>query len=254
VEKYRKEGITFNRVGFGMGSNDEEIMQKLADKGDGNYSFVDSQAEARQVLAERMSASMQPIAQDAKIQVEFDPRVVRRFRLIGYEKRHLEDQDFRNDAVVAGAIGSGQSSTALYEVELQTGANNAVAGTPSPVGHPRMAADILSRGERDSQPAALGMVRVRYRDLETGKVREIERPIEATQVARLTPADSPRFFLAASAARFAEILRQSEHAQGGKFEDVSAVLNQVRVQLPLDQRLAELADLVRRAQGLPRAE
>jgi Ca-activated chloride channel homolog len=94
------------------------MMEQLADKGDGNYSYIDDEAEAHRVFAEQVDGLLQVVARDVKIEVELDPRVVRRYRLIGYENRHIANKDFRNDKVDAGEVGAGHSVTAVYEVEL----------------------------------------------------------------------------------------------------------------------------------------
>ncbi len=229
IEAFRNHGITFTAAGFGSGAYNDVLMEKLADNGDGNYVFVDSEAEARRVFVEEMAATLQTIAKDAKIQVEFNSARVRRYRLIGFENRAIADKDFRNDAIDAGEVGSGQSSTALYEVEL------------------------LDQGADLAAAQDLGTVYVRYRNLETGEIEEISHRLASSMVKKRTPQDSPRFFLAACAATFAEILRESEHAQNVDLDAVRSVLEQVAVQLPLDARAQELLWLVNRAKGLPRA-
>jgi Ca-activated chloride channel family protein len=227
VRAFRDKGITCTCVGFGAGTYNDVLLEKLADSGDGSYVFVDSKAEARRVFVEELSATLQTIAKDAKIQVEFDPRRVRRYRLIGYENRDVADEKFRDDTVDAGEVGSGQSATALYELELQGAAE-----------------------------ADLGTVHVRYRDVDSGRVEEVAHRLEAVAVRARTPESDPRFYLAACAAEFAELLRGSEHAAGGSFDALRAVIEQVAAQPALrgDLRVQELVELVRRAKGLPRAE
>jgi len=229
VEAFRKQGIALTAAGIGSGAYNDALMERLANRGDGNYVFVDSEAEARRVFVEDMAATLQTIAKDVKIQVAFDPARVRRYRLIGFENRDIADADFRNDAVDAGEIGSGQSATALYEVELL----------------PPVA---------DGPAANLGTVYVRYRDLETDKVEEIAHDIESDAVRSRAVAESPRFYLAACAAEFAEILRESEHASDGSLDNVRNVMERVAIQLPLDKGVQELLGMVRAAKGLPKAE
>ncbi|MBI1367351.1 MAG: DUF3520 domain-containing protein [Planctomycetes bacterium] len=220
----RKQGIALTSVGFGLGAYNDAIMEKLADSGDGQYIFVDTPAEAQRVFVDQMAATLQTVAKDAKIQVEFNPQRVRRYRLVGYENRDIADKDFRNDAVDAGEVGSGQSVTALYEVELLDG------------------------------EADLGTVFVRYKNVDTDQVEEISRRLRSDDVMRdATPTAQPRFYLAASAAEFAEILRNSEHARGGSLEAVERTLIDVTNALPLDQQAAELLELVQSAKGLPPA-
>jgi Ca-activated chloride channel family protein len=212
-----------------MGCYNDEVLQKLADKGDGSYVFVDSRAQARRVFVANLAATLQTIARDAKIQVEFNPTMVRRFRLIGYEARVMAAADFRNDAVKGGAVGSGQSSTALYELELSADGYQRLGG------------------------ADLGTVYVRYRGVDDDTISELAQPIPGAAVTERRIADDPRFFLAAAAGEFAEILRHSEHVQGHSLAPVARMLDEVAGQLPLDTAVRELANLVKRADGLPAA-
>ena len=222
VATFRHQGITFTAAGFGMGRYNDALLETLANRGDGQYVFIDSAAEARRVFGEELSARINIIARDAKIQVEFDPRLVRRYRLIGYENRAVADRDFRNDTIDAGEVGSGQSVTALYELELFDAA--------------------LARSERPR----IATVFVRYRDVATDQIQEIARSIEPPHAG--TP--SPRFMLAACAAQFAELMRGSEHATDGTFEQVQRKLDPVTYALPLDSQIKELLDLTRQANSL----
>ncbi len=229
VETFRNYGITFSSIGFGMGTYNDALLEKLANSGDGTYSFCDSREEARRIFVEKMSAEIQTIAKDAKIQVEFNERRIRRYRLIGYENRDIADDRFRDDTVDAGEVRSGQSATALYEVEL------------------------LGAKFKGEVPEYLGKVYVRYRNADTGKIEEISHRLENNIVRHRSPEKEPRYFLAACAAEFAEILRMSEHAKNGSLAEVQRLLEKVAVKLPLDQKVRELLWMVKRAQGLPRA-
>jgi Ca-activated chloride channel family protein len=126
IQGYVKEGVTLTTIGLGMGNYRDDLMEKLADKGNGNCFYIDSEREARRVFQERLAGTLEIIAQDVKVQVEFDPAAVRGYRLLGYENRAIADKDFRNDKVDAGEIGAGHTVTALYEVEL-TGEGSRVA-------------------------------------------------------------------------------------------------------------------------------
>lgn len=228
VAAYRKHGITLTVAGFGRGGYNDELLETLAKRGDGNYLFIDSPEQARQAFVEKMSATLQTIALDAKIQVEFNPARVRRFRLIGYEKRAIAHQDFRNDAVDAAEVGSGQSATALYELELTDKAQDESAGP-------------------------LGTVYVRYRNADTRQIEEISQRLDGRIIRPRSVEQDPRFYLAACAARFAEILRESPHAKNGNFQQVERVIQNVSQVLPLDQQAKELMWMVHRAGNLPRA-
>jgi Ca-activated chloride channel family protein len=223
VDTFRGQGVTLTTAGFGAGSYDDDMLERLANSGDGAYVFIDSPAEARRVFVEEMAATLQTVAKDAKIQVEFSPSRVRRYRLIGYENRDVADKDFRNDAVDAGEVGSGQAVTALYEVELER---------PSP------------------RTADLGTVYVRYRNTDTGRVEEISTRIRSDILAPKAPSTSPRLYLAACAAETAEVLRGSEHARGGTLDSVERVMVAVANALPLDKKVAELLRVVHEAKAL----
>lgn len=116
IAEKRKSGISFTTLGFGSGNYDEQLMEQLADAGDGNYSYIDNEREAKKVLQRQLSSTLATVAQDVKIQVEFNPATVKEYRLIGYENRLLKNEDFNNDQVDAGDIGAGHTVTALYEI------------------------------------------------------------------------------------------------------------------------------------------
>ncbi len=224
----RKQGITITCVGVGYGSYNDVFLEALANRGDGSYVFLDSPRQAQRVFVRQLAATLQTVAKDARIQVDFNPQRVRRYRLIGYENRDIEDKRFRDDTIDAGEVGSGQCSTALYELEL------------------------VGQSSADEQ-GDLGTVFVRYRNVETGQIEEISSRLSSAIVRRRTVESDPRFFLAAGAARFAEILRQSEHARDGSLTDVLRVVEQVSLSLGLDRDVRELAELIRKAEHLPRS-
>ncbi|MDO4433669.1 MAG: VWA domain-containing protein [Alysiella sp.] len=116
VAEKRKSGISLTTLGFGTGNYNEHLMEQLADAGDGNYSYIDNHNEAKKVLQRQLSSTLATVAQDVKIQVEFNPATVKEYRLVGYENRLLKQEDFNNDRVDAGDIGAGHSVTALYEI------------------------------------------------------------------------------------------------------------------------------------------
>ncbi len=118
-----KRGVTLSTIGFGMGNYKDDLMEQLADKGNGNNYYLDSEAAAQKVFGEQLNATLEVVAKDVKLQVDFDPSLVARYRLVGYENRDIADSDFRNDSVDAGQVGPGHQVTALYELELtKTGA------------------------------------------------------------------------------------------------------------------------------------
>ncbi|WP_430472175.1 vWA domain-containing protein [Wielerella bovis] len=112
----RKSGVSLTTLGYGTGNYNEHLMEQLADAGDGNYSYIDNIKEAQKVLQRQLSSTLATVAQDVKIQVEFNPATVQEYRLVGYENRMLKQEDFNNDKVDAGDIGAGHSVTAIYEI------------------------------------------------------------------------------------------------------------------------------------------
>ena len=116
VAEKRKSGISLTTLGFGTGNYNEQLMEQLADVGDGNYSYIDNKNEAKKVVQRQLSSTLATVAQDVKIQVEFNPATVKEYRLVGYENRMLKQEDFNNDKVDAGDIGAGHNVTAIYEI------------------------------------------------------------------------------------------------------------------------------------------
>ena len=232
VEKYRKQGIFCSVFGFGIGTYDDEMLESLANKGNGTYTFIDSEAEARRVFVDDLAATLNTIASDVKIQIQFNSKYVKQYRQLGYENRQLKKKDFRNDAVDAGEVGSGQSVTALYELDLRTTEAEAMRKTGDWV----------------------AMVRVRYRRTDTGKVEEIEQPVRAPDICASFDKSDVRFKLASCVAEFAEILRGSPFTEGSSYEDVSRVLQPVKLELSLDSHVQELARMVQGAGSMSRGE
>jgi Ca-activated chloride channel family protein len=183
IGKYVAEGVTMTTVGFGMGNYRDDLMEKLADKGNGNSFYVDSWQEAKKVFETQLTGTLEVIAKDVKIQVEFNPDAVRRYRLVGYENRDVADRDFRNDKVDAGEIGAGHNVTALYEVEL-TG-----------------------------ETAPLGTVRIRAKAPNGTEAAEQSFAFEQSLVRASVEAASTDFRFALAVASAADILRMSPNAR-----------------------------------------
>jgi Ca-activated chloride channel homolog len=214
-------GIDLMALGFGMGNYDDALLQRLADEGDGQYAYIDDLAEARRFFLRDLTGVLQTVARDARAQVEFDPKRVEGYRLLGYEKRDLADDDFRNDAVDAGEVNAGQTVTALYELRLSFG------------------------------EGPIGVVRVRFQDPVTRAPAEVHREIaDAPAGVRFEDASAP-MQLTVLAARFAEHLRQSRHLPPGERPHV---LIGVAQRLPDATRrredAADLIALVREAERL----
>jgi Ca-activated chloride channel family protein len=124
IRDHADTGISLTTLGFGTGNFRDHRMEQLADDGDGNYYYIDGMAEAKRIFIDQLPSTMEAIARDVKIQVEWNPESVHAWRLIGYENRAIADRDFRNDAVDAGEVGSGHSVTALYAIGMVPGATS----------------------------------------------------------------------------------------------------------------------------------
>ncbi len=202
IARERESGIYLTVLGFGMGNYRDDTMEILADKGNGNYAYIDSLLEARKVLVKERVSNLFALANDVKIQVEFNPAMVSGYRLLGYENRMMADEDFKNDKKDAGEIGVGHRVTALYELY--------------PVGSPDLPkVDGLKYQTVAAIPgnvAELLTVKVRFKPLQESAAREISRAV-ATGTPVLS-ATSDDFRFAAAVAGFGMLLRQTEPVPG----------------------------------------
>ncbi|MES2441863.1 MAG: VWA domain-containing protein [Pseudomonadota bacterium] len=199
IERNRDDGITLTTLGFGTGNLNDAMMESIADKGNGNYAYIDSASEARKVLDEELSSTLFTIAKDVKVQVEFNPALVSEYRLIGYENRALREEDFANDQVDAGDIGAGHQVTAIYEI-VPAGSKGWLAPRRYDAGQPQPEAPrVRSGGE-------FAFVKLRYK-LPGGETsRLIERPVMAASLAG-APYPSGDLAFAVAVAGFAQKLR-----------------------------------------------
>lgn len=200
VEARRAEGTALTVLGFGAGNLHDDRMEMLADKGNGNYAYIDSPLEARKVLVQELGGTLVTVAKDVKLQVEFNPSRVAAYRLIGYENRVLADEDFRNDAKDAGDMGAGHSVTALYEV-IPVGASDAGRG-PVPDSLRYVRTETATRIASEE----LLFVRLRYKAPQDS----VSVPMELAVPDRVTVA-SEDFRFAQAVAAFGMVLRDSEY-------------------------------------------
>ncbi|MBS0563882.1 MAG: VWA domain-containing protein [Proteobacteria bacterium] len=230
----RDSGIYLSVLGFGRGNLDDATMQALAQNGNGTAAYIDTLAEAQKVLADQLTGALFPIADDVKIQVEFNPAAVAEYRLVGYETRALRREDFNNDRVDAGEIGAGTQVTALYEV--------------TPVGSKAQLSDPLRYGPAPvtGDAAELGFLRLRYKAPGTQASRLIETPIPTATTA---PDDDARF--AAAIAGFGQLLRGGTYLGRWGWADAIALAEGARGEDPFGYR-AEAVQLMRLAQSLSR--
>ena len=191
IEDYASEGITLTSVGVGMGNYNDVLMEQLADQGNGFYAYIDNMNEARRLFVHDLVSTLQVIALDAKAQVIFNPEVVSRYRLVGFENRAIADEDFRNNRVDAAEIGAGHSVTALYEIKLNSGAWGEIA-----------------------------TVQLRWKNPDTYRVEEISKTIDTRDLEDSFRRADPYFKLDVLVAEFGEILRNSYWADGTSIQDV----------------------------------
>jgi Ca-activated chloride channel family protein len=178
IEAKRRSGVFLSVLGFGGANYNDGMMEQLADKGNGNYAYIDGMAEARKVLVEEVGGTLVTIAKDVKIQVDFDPGAVERYRLVGYTNRVLADRDFADDTKDAGEIGSGHTVTALYEIE--------------PAAEPERGADVMQLKLRYKQP-----------DGERSRLIEVSVPNEPVPMTKA----SDDFRFSAAVAGFGQVLQ-----------------------------------------------
>ena len=239
VTRERKSGIALTTLGFGQGNYNDEIAERLADLGDGNHAYIDTEREARKVLVTELSANLLTIAKDVKIQVEFNPAVVAEYRLIGYENRMLAREDFNNDAVDAGEIGAGHTVTALYEL--------------TPVGSPALRLPPLryaATEKAEGKSNEVAFLKLRYKLPEQERSRLIEQTVTRP---RQIGAGSAQLQLAAAVAAFGEALRGGKYLDGFALGAIAGLVAEHKGQDRYGM-VAELEDLVRKAEVLSGGE
>jgi Ca-activated chloride channel homolog len=237
IERQRGKGIFLSILGFGMGNYNDALMQALAQNGNGAAAYIDTLNEARKVLVDEATSTLIPIAKDVKIQVEFNPATVSEYRLIGYETRLLNRDDFNNDKVDAGDVGSGQTVTALYEIV--------------PVGGPRVIGDLRYGAPAGTAgPAAAtaeyAFVKIRYKLPKSDVSTLISTPVDgSSEHARFEDAPVEARF-ATSVAVFGEILRGGRYTGAFTYDDVLRIASAARGDDPFGYR-TEFLQLVRAA-------
>ena len=216
VERKRDNGIALTTLGFGQGNYNDDLMEQLADHGNGNYAYIDTLMEARKVLVESLSGTLQTIASDVKIQLEFNPANVAEYRLIGYENRMLRREDFSNDKIDAGEIGAGHTVTAVYELKLTDSADRLI----EPL---RYGEHEASGGDRRE----LAHLRLRYKAPEGGASKLIERPLRRADI-RDPDETSEDFRFAAAVAAFGQALRGGHYLKNYGLDEVADLARDAR--------------------------
>jgi Ca-activated chloride channel family protein len=247
IQEKAKTSVFLSVLGVGTDNLKDSTMQKLADKGNGNYAYLDSLDEARKVLVQQMNGTLVTIAKDVKIQVEFNPARVASYRLIGYEKRMLRKEDFNNDKIDAGEIGAGHTVTALYEVVPAGATANPAASVP-PVDPLKYSASAKGTSETSASASdEMLTVKLRHKKPDGDKSELIERAL-VDSGAGFEKA-SAEFKFAAAVAEFGMLLRDSEHKGTGT---MGAVLEWAQEGKGNDANgyRAGFIELVRKAQTL----
>jgi Ca-activated chloride channel family protein len=220
IEGRAKQGVTLSTIGFGVGNYRDGMMEQLADKGNGNNFYIDSLAAAKRVFQEQIGSTLEVVAKDAKFQVAFEPELVARYRLVGYENRDIADKDFRDDRVDAGEIGAGHQVTALYELEL------------------------TAEGKRANAP--LGAVRIRHKAPTSDVATEAAFPMTGGAQASFANA-SADFRFAFAVAAFADVLRGGQDAEHWSLPEIRDL---ARAAAGDDADRRELVGLIEKAMTL----
>ncbi|MDB6114935.1 MAG: von Willebrand factor [Lacunisphaera sp.] len=225
VGEKAKTGVFLTVLGFGMGNYKDGTLEQLADKGNGNYAYIDSLAEAKKTLVEQAGGTLMTIAKDVKLQVEFNPAMVQAYRLIGYENRLLAREDFNNDKVDAGEIGAGHTVTALYEVVPVGAEMPDVAPGVDALKYQRVATGATApspskqRGEGSASPEML-TVKIRFKQPAGDVSSLLEFPLRDSGAAFASATGDFKF--AAAVAAFGMVLRDSPHKGASTLDQVMA--------------------------------
>ncbi|ETZ19708.1 von Willebrand factor type A domain-containing protein [Pedobacter sp. V48] len=212
IEKKRKSGIFLTTLGYGMGNYKDSKMEVLANKGNGNYAYIDNITEARKVLVNEFGGTLFTIAKDVKLQIEFNPSRVQSYRLIGYENRMLKAKDFNDDQKDAGELGSGHTVTALYEV-VPVGVTSIFSGSIDDLKYQKNDKPVISGNNKE-----LLTVKLRYKQPDGNASKLIEQPVIDNRIPFHKTSNNFRF--SAAVAEFGMLLRESDFRQNSNFDQV----------------------------------
>ncbi len=249
IEEKAKSKVFFSALGYGMGNLKDSTLEKLSDKGNGNYAYIDTLKEAQKVLVEQMSGTLMTIAKDVKIQIEFNPTTVAGYRLLGYENRVLAAQDFNDDKKDAGEIGAGHTVTALYELIPAGKAGKKETKKLPEVDALKYQTPVEPTPQAKELAGELLTLKLRYKQPEGDVSKLLEQPLknEVTGYAQA----SPDFKFASSVAGFGMLLRHSKYHGSATFD---AVLELAQEGIGRDEGgyRKEFVELVRKAKELSR--
>ena len=244
IQRKRKAGIALTTLGFGSGNYNDHLLEQLADEGNGNYAYIDRLSEAQKVLSEELTSTLLTIAKDVKIQIEFNPERVSEYRLIGYENRMLNEEDFSNDKVDAGEIGAGHRVTALYEISL-TGSN----GQRLPQRR-YQSESTIKQPNSNSFSNELAHLRIRYKLPNESISKLIQSPVMDSGI-NARGGDS--FNFAATVAAFGQKLRGGQYLENFSYNDITSLARQSRGTDPHGYR-SEFMQLVKLAEAMDNAQ
>jgi len=244
IEQQRAKGISLTTLGFGGGNYNDQLMEQLADKGNGNYAYIDTLQEGRKVLVDELASTLETIAGDVKVQIEFNPAQVTEYRLIGYENRLLAREDFNNDKVDAGEVGAGHRVTALYEITLagQPARIEPLRYGAAPAAAPAAAGETAFQGE-------LAFLKLRYKLPGQTESTLVSQPIANPAGQNIQESASERLRFAAAVAAFGQYLRGGTSLNGFTLADIINLASGAKGEDASGYR-AEFIGLVKLAQGL----
>jgi len=243
IEEKRESGISLTTLGFGSGNYNDHMMEQLADTGNGNYAYIDNINEARKVLVDEMHSTLQTVAKDVKIQIEFNPALVAEYRLVGYENRELAREDFNNDQVDAGEIGAGHTVTAIYEIAL--------------VGSESLSTDPLRYAQDNDQGNAvnaenvdeLAFLKLRYKEPDSDESILLQRALMVDDISEDIASTSDNYRFSAAVAGLAQLLRGSDQTSTLDYDTVISLAQSAKGEDEFGYR-SEFIQLVRSAQAL----
>jgi Ca-activated chloride channel family protein len=236
IEQEREKGIFLSVLGFGMGNYKDNKLELLADKGNGNYAYIDNFEEARRTFVTEFGGTLFTIAKDVKLQIEFNPKYVQSYRLVGYENRLLQNEDFNNDKKDAGDMGAGHTVTALYEIVPSGAASNAVNWV-DPLKYQQR--EVISNGNNE-----VLTVKLRYKQ-PAEKHSKLLTQVLSYRVQDIVQAPAD-FKMCAAVAAFGQLLRNSAHKGQASYEQVLALANNAKGDDPEGYR-SEFIQLVKKA-------
>jgi Ca-activated chloride channel family protein len=252
VKEKAQGGVFITALGFGTGNHNDAMMEKISNSGNGNYFYVDSQAEARKVFVEELSGTLVTIAKDVKIQVEFNPEEVDAYRLIGYENRRLAAKDFNDDKKDAGEIGAGHTVTAIYEIVPTVAAASTPDGQPAVdrLKYQKVAKEAARPAKKTAKKNHGGemlTLKIRYKQPDGHKSTKIEFVLKDDGTRFANASDEMQF--ASAVASFGMLLRGSKYCGDANFDSVLEIAGAALGEDKQGRR-KEFLDIVRRAKGL----